>query len=190
LELRLLLTIRANHAGAGEVFLRPRGHRAEVLLHRLEPLVDRAAEPDREDRQKHHGREREQRQATVDAQHEVQRENPTCDSVSEIHDGWTDGLAHRAQVVREASHDVTGSRSPEVACVESQEMGEEVVAEVVFYSSTETVDELTHSIAKNPGHESETDHCAGERPNASRFQTRADPVERGADQPRRDAGEG
>ena len=94
---------------------------------------------------------------------------PPAIGIGEVHDGRADGLAHSAQVVRQPSHDVAGSRSPEVACVESQEVREEVVAEVVFDSSTEAVDQLTHSIAENSGNESETDHCSCERPDASRL---------------------
>ena len=78
-------------------------------------------------------------------------------------------LTDGAEVVGQPRHDVAGSGATEVARVEPQEMREEVVAEVVFDSSTEAVDELTHAIAENPGNESKTDHGAGERPDSGRW---------------------
>ena len=41
-DLRALLAVGAHDAHAGEVLLRARRERAEVLLHRLEAVVDRA----------------------------------------------------------------------------------------------------------------------------------------------------
>jgi hypothetical protein len=47
-------------------------------------------------------------------------------------------------------------------------MREQIVAEVVFDSSTETIDELTHPVAEYTGDESNADHGARECPDSGR----------------------
>jgi hypothetical protein len=55
-------------------------------------------------------------------------------------------------------------------------MREQVVAQIVFDSSTETIDELTHSEAENPGNESDPDHGASKRPDPLGWNARSSAI--------------
>ena len=163
-DLGALLAVRAHDAHAGEVLLRERGERAELLLHRLEPAVDGRAELDRRDRQQHHRQQREQRESHVDAQHEHQRECAAEDRVRQVHDRRADGHADGAQVVGEPGHQVAGPHAAEVGTIEPREVYEERLPEVVLDVAAEAVQQLTHPVAERATDEGDGDDGGRDRP--------------------------
>ena len=131
-DLRLLLNVGANQAGAGKVFLRFGRDVGEHGLDALEAFVDLAPEILHHDADDGQRRESEDGQPRADAQHEGQRARGEDHGVGGVHDARADQHAHRVEVVGGAGHDVAGAGALVEAVGEPLEMGEQVVAQVEF----------------------------------------------------------
>ena len=183
------LPVSADDPCSGEILLRSRGERREMLLHRLEPIVDRLSHFDREHRQEERRQEGEQRELDVDAEHEVQREQAARDRIGEVHHGGADRHSNRAQVVGEARHDVASAGLCKVRRVQRLQMLEEVVAQVVLHPAADAVHQLAHPVSERAADDGGEDDDAAELPDVAHRRARADGVDCASQHPRDHAGD-
>lgn len=135
-----------------------------MFLHGVEALVDCAAHPDSDDRQRNHRKEREAGERGIDAKHEHEREQPACNGIDEIHDRRSGNHPNCPEIIGQARHDVTGARARVVRRVERFEVREQVVPQVVLDTAAHTVHQMTHSVAHRPRDESGRDDPRGNLP--------------------------
>src|SRR5438034_5554707 len=110
-----------------------------MFLNSVESLMNCTAKPRGDHRQSNHRHERDERQPPAYPDHEEESEGATRDCVDGVHDRRTRSHSHCAEVVRETSHDVAGSRARVVLRVECLELLEKNAAQIVFYLATDAV---------------------------------------------------
>ena len=150
LDLEGLLSIGADDAHAGQVFLRDRADLGELLLDRQETAVDGSAEV---------RRRRSTRTASgmsemivsrgVDRQHHRDGDDERECGGRRVHDRRADHLPHRPEVVGGARHQVAGAALVEERQLEPLQRGEEVVAKVVLDVARRADDDAAHQEAEH-----------------------------------------
>ena len=183
-NLRPFLAIRANDARAAQILLRTGRERGEMLLHRLEAVVNSLAHTDRERRKHQQRQQRQQGQLDVDPQHENEREKSAGDRIGEIHHRRANGHPDGAQVVRQARHDVAGAGVCKVGRVERLQMYEQVIPEVVLDPAAHAVYELAHSVPEGATDDGGEHDQAAELPDGSHRCAITDGVDRSTQKPR------
>jgi hypothetical protein len=150
----MFLTVSAHDPRSGDVLLRHRRHRAEVHLHRLEPVVNRLAEHRGHDREYDHRQQRQRGESRADLEHECEGKHAAENGVDEVHDRRAGRHPHRAQVVRQPGHDFAGPVLCKPGRVERLNVLEQIVPEIELDLPAHAIHELTHAVP-----EAATDDC-------------------------------
>ena len=129
----LLLDIRLDDPGAGEVLLHERREPAELRLHGMEPLLDHRPDPNEEQRDKRKGQRRQQRQLDIDREHDDEAGDEEQHGPKEIHQSGAEHLADGRHVVRDARHQVAGLVVLKKLLVERLDVCIHIVPKVVFH---------------------------------------------------------
>jgi hypothetical protein len=186
-DLGALLSIGADDPHAGNVLLRERGERAELLLHFLESFVDDTSHEDADDGEEDHRQQREPRQAEIDAQHEEERERAAGDGVRQVHDRRTHSHAHGRQIVRQSCHEIARAEAAVERRVERLELREQIVAQVVLDPSAHTVQELAHPVAERTANDGDRHHQGRQAPDYMERNSRPNAIQRSPEKPRNHA---
>ena len=179
-----LLAVRAHDARAGEVLLRARRERGEVLLHGLEAVVHHPPEPHHQDRDQHRRQHREPGELEVDPRHAPECEDAAEDGVREVHDGRAGGHAHGAQVVGESRHDVARAHPREPPRVQREQPLEERIAQVVLDVPRQAVHHLAHEVAQRARAQRDRHHHHADPPRRRDGRAGAQAVETSREQAR------
>lgn len=188
-ELGLFLRVGADDADAVEVFLNAAGDVAELGLDELEALVDLLAEVNDDEADEGGGDEGDEGELPVDAGHDGDGEEGGEDGFDPVHDAGAEHHADLIEVVGGAGHEVAGAHGLVVGGAEQEEVGEDVVADVVLDVAGDADEDEAHEVLQDAAGEAEQNDDEGEDPEAGEVLAGKEGIEAVADEEGVDAGE-
>ena len=130
--LGLLLGKGAHHAHAGQVLPDPFGQVGIERLDGFKPVVNLPAKKGDRHGDQRQRRQGQHRQPGIEIQHHADGRHAGGHRVGRVHDAGAQHVAHGVQVVGELRHQIAGTILGVVPRRETQQMSEEIVAQVVL----------------------------------------------------------
>ncbi len=161
-DLGIFLGVGADHAHAREIFLNAAADVGKHLLDDFEAIVDAAAEQDHRDAHQRRRNQAEQRQPPVDRPHDSDQEEGGEERLGEVHDARAQHHADGVQIVGGARHDVAGAVLGVEILRESNDVREQVVAQIVFDVAGHADEDDAHPILENSLDDREQNNQSGE----------------------------
>ena len=152
-DLGRALVVGPQHAQAGQVLLHPDADPGEVLLDGLELLVRAAAEVSYRQRDQRHGREDDQSEQPVRPSHDGEHRRDHNPDLGRVHQPRPQQGAHLGEVVGHPRHQVAGAVALVKRPIQRDQVGADVVAQVVL--------DIARDRDQNPAHRILRDSLAG-----------------------------